>query len=79
MSMFFRSRPSRRPGRPVAGAAPHKIPAAAPHLTSNPVADPLGAPRAASAPVRANPRKRGQRPVGYRIAGTPNQRMFRVN
>ena len=80
MSLLFRTRsgPPRKLRPKPARKALHKTPVPLPALGLDPVPATITGSRAAPAPVRHPPRRRGQRPLGYGAAGTPGQRRFRV-
>jgi hypothetical protein len=80
MSLFFRSRsgPPRKLRRKSAGKTLHKTPVPMLDLGPDPMPATFPGPRAALAPVRHTPRRRGQRAIGYGTTGAPGQRMFRV-
>jgi hypothetical protein len=77
MSMFFRSRSPRTLHRKSAGKALVKAPVPTLDLKSHPVSPALPGPRTATAPVHHSPKRR-RRALGYRTAGAPAPRMFRV-
>jgi hypothetical protein len=72
MSMFFRSRSPRTLSKVLA-----KGPVPTLDLKSHPVSPALPGPRTAPAPVHHIPKRR-RRAIGYRTAGAPGPRMFRV-
>ena len=77
MSMFFRSRSPRTLRHKSAGKALAKAPVPTLDLKSHPVSPALPGPRTAPPPVHHIP-KRLRRAIGYRTAGAPGPRMFRV-
>ena len=77
MSMFFRSRSPRTLRHKSAGKALAKAPVPTLDLKSHSVSPALPGPRTAPAPVHHIPKRR-RRALGYRTAGAPGPRMFRV-